>query len=254
MQKLFSIKDKNVLITGSSRGLGYNFARGFLQSEATVIINGRNEERVHKAVKKLNKLPGKATGYPFDVSDRQQVKENIDLIEKDVGQIDVLINNAGIQRRAPLEEMSLDEWDQVIDVNLKGVFIVSKCVVAKMKERQKGKIINITSLNAEGARPTIGNYCASKGGLKMLTKSMATEWGEYNIQTNAIGPGYFATDMTEELVEDPEFDNWVKQEVPLRRWGDPEELIGAAIFLASEASNYVNGETIYIDGGWQASL
>jgi len=251
---IFSVSDKNVLITGSSRGLGYNFARGFVQAGADVIINGRDEQRVRKAVQKLNKFQGAAFGYPFDVAQKEQVEQNISLIEKEVGRIEVLINNAGIQRRAPLEEMPLADWQEVIDVNLSGVFIVSQCVARNMIENDSGKIINITSLNAEGARPTIGNYCAAKGGLKMLTRSMAAEWGKYNIQTNAIAPGYFATDMTEELREDEEFDSWVKQEVPLQRWGDPEELIGAALFLASKAASYINGETIFIDGGWRASL
>ncbi|MFW6006777.1 MAG: SDR family oxidoreductase [Bacillota bacterium] len=253
-KNLFKVKGKNVLITGSSRGLGFNFAKGFVQAGANVIINGRNEKRVMKAVKELNQFQGKAHGYPFNVAKKEQVDKNIKLIEKEIGPVDVLINNAGIQKRAPLENLSLENWKKVIEVNLNAVFIVSQVVARNMITRNKGKIINITSLNAEGARPTIGNYCAAKGGLKMLTKSMAAEWGEYNIQVNAIGPGYFKTDMTRKLVENPEFDKWVKQEVPLKRWGNPEELIGAAIFLASDASSYVNGHTLYVDGGWQASL
>lgn len=251
---LFKVEDKIVLITGSSRGLGFNFAKGFVQAGARVIINGRKENGVKKAVKELNNFQGNAYGYPFNVADKGQVEDNIKLIEKEIGPIDVLINNAGIQRRAPLDELSLNNWKKVIDVNLNAVFLVSQIVAQNMIKRKKGKIINITSLNAEGARPTIGNYCAAKGGLKMLTKSMATEWGKYNIQVNAIGPGYFKTDMTQKLIENPEFDQWVKSEVPLQRWGNPEELIGAAIFLASNASSYVNGHTLYVDGGWQASL
>ncbi|MFX1355294.1 MAG: SDR family oxidoreductase, partial [Promethearchaeota archaeon] len=175
-------------------------------------------------------------------------------IERNVGPIEVLVNNAGIQRRAPLEEQTLADWHAVLEVNLNAVFVVSQCVAKGMIERKKGGIINITSLNAEGARPTIAPYCASKGGLTMLTKSMATEWGKYNVRANAIAPGYFITDLTRPLAKNPEFDAWVKGNVPLGRWGDPSELIGAAIFLASEASSYISGRTITIDGGWRASL
>ncbi len=251
MIDLFSVKDKVVLITGSTRGLGLSFAKGFAQAGAKVILNGRDPIQVKQAVQSLE---GSTFGYAFDVCDKTAVAEAVDKIEAEVGPIDVLVNNAGIQRRGPLEELTMEDWETVIDVNLNSVFYISQCVFKYMKTRRKGKIINITSLNAEKARPSIGNYSAAKGGLKMLTKSMATEWGPYNIQTNAIGPGYFITDLTQKLVDDPEFDKWVKSEVPLQKWGKPEELIGTAIYLASEASNYVNGHTVYVDGGWQASL
>lgn len=251
MNDLFSVKDKVVLITGSTRGLGFSFAKGFAEAGAKVVLNGRDPLQVSNVVKSLE---GTAFGYAFDVCDKAAVSQAVGKIEAEVGPIDVLVNNAGIQRRAPLEELSMEDWETVIDVNLNSVFYISQCVFKYMKTRRKGKIINITSLNAEKARPSIGNYSAAKGGLKMLTKSMATEWGPYNIQTNAIGPGYFITDLTQKLVDDPEFDKWVKSEVPLQKWGRPEELIGTAIYLASDASNYVNGHTVYVDGGWQASL
>ncbi|TLS35350.1 glucose 1-dehydrogenase [Pseudalkalibacillus caeni] len=251
MKNLFSVEKKVVLITGSTRGLGLSFARGFADSGAKVIINGRNQDAVDQTVSALD---GDVTGFAFDVCDTESVKATINNIEEEVGPIDVLINNAGIHRRAPLEEMTMEDWNTVMDVNLNSVFYVSQCVFAKMKDRKKGKIINISSLNAEAARPTIGNYCASKGGLKMLTKSMATEWGKHNIQVNAIGPGYFQTELTKKLVEDQGFNSWVKSEVPQQRWGNPDELIGTAIYLASEASSYVNGHTVYVDGGWQSSL
>ncbi|MBE4906887.1 glucose 1-dehydrogenase [Bacillus luteolus] len=251
MMDLFSVKDKVVLITGSTRGLGLSFAKGFAQAGAKVILNGRDPIQVQQVVQSLE---GTTFGYAFDVCDKTAVAEAVDKIEAEVGPIDVLVNNAGIQRRGPLEELTMEDWETVIDVNLNSVFYISQCVFKYMKTRRKGKIINITSLNAEKARPSIGNYSAAKGGLKMLTKSMATEWGPYNIQTNAIGPGYFITDLTQKLVDDPEFDKWVKSEVPLQKWGKPEELIGTAIYLASDASNYVNGHTVYVDGGWQASL
>lgn len=254
MRNPFDVSGKVILITGSGRGLGYAYASGFADAGARVVINDINDESVSPAVEKLKQTGGFAVGYPFDVTKADQVEKNILQIEHEVGPIDVLINNAGIHRRAPLVEMSLADWQAVIDVNLTAVFIVSSCVAKGMIERERGVIINISSLNSEAARPTIGNYCASKGGITMLTKSMATEWGKYNIRANAIGPGYFITDLTRRLVEDPQFDEWVKQEVPLARWGNPSELIGTAIFLASEASSYISGRTIYVDGGWRASL
>lgn len=251
MKNLFNVEDKIVLITGSTRGIGLSLAKGFLAAGAKVIINGRNESKTNEVVQRLGE---KAFGYPFDVSDKDSVRTNIEQIEKEIGAIDVLINNAGIQRRAPLDTLSAEDWQTVLNVNLNSAFFVSQCVCNYMKQRKAGKIIHITSLNAEKARPGIANYCASKGGLKMLTKAMATEWGKYNIQTNAIGPGYFVTDLTAPLVNNPDFDHWVKSEVPLKRWGNPEDLIGTAIYLASDASNYVNGHTVYVDGGWLASL
>ena len=248
---LFNMEDKIVLITGSTRGIGLSLAKGFLDAGTKVIVNGRNAQMTAEAAKELG---DHAYPFSFDVSDKNSVSDAVKRIEEMVGPIDVLINNAGIQRRGPLDELTEEDWNTVMNVNLNSAFYVSQSVFPFMKSRLRGKIINITSLNAEKARPNIGNYCAAKGGLKMLTKSMATEWGKYNIQTNAIGPGYFLTDLTEPLSNDPEFDKWVKGEVPLQRWGNPEELIGTAIYLASAASNYVNGHTVYVDGGWQASL
>ena len=250
----FEVNDKVVLITGSSRGLGNTLATGFVSAGSKVVLNGMDPERLDKAVNSLKDVSSTVYGYPFDVSDYDSVKNIIPRIEEEVGPIDILVNNAGIQRRAPLSEMTMEDWNQVIQVNLNAVFFISQQVAKRMIIRKKGKIINISSLNAEGARPTIANYCSAKGGLNALTRSMATEWGPHNIQTNGIGPGYFKTDLTRILVEDPKFDAWVKQEVPLQRWGDPEELIGTAIYLASKASDYVNGFTIYVDGGWRASL
>lgn len=254
MKDIFNIEDKVVLITGSSRGIGLSLAKGFAEAGAIVILNGTKHSSLEKPIEVL-----KTEGYnvhpcAFDVTKPEEVDKSITYIEKSIGPIDVLVNNAGIHSRFPLEKMPLEDWKKVLDVNLNSVFIVSQAVAKYMIPRKRGRIINITSLNAEGARPTIANYCAAKGGLKMFTKSMATEWGKYNILTNAIGPGYFLTDLTQPLVEDPKFDSWVKSEVPLQRWGDPDELIGTAIFLSSDAASYINGQTIYIDGGWQACL
>ncbi|MBN2611649.1 MAG: 3-oxoacyl-ACP reductase FabG [Bacteroidales bacterium] len=254
MKDLFSVKDKTVLVTGSSRGIGYSIARGFAAAGSVVLINGTSGESVKKAVKQLLSEGLRVHGIAFDVTNPAEVEKNIEKIENSVGPVDVLVNNAGIHRRAPLEDMTMEEWNKVVEADLTSVFIVSKAVAKYMITRRAGRIINITSLNAEAARPTIANYCAAKGGLKMLTKSMATEWGKYNILTNAIGPGYILTDLTKPLSDDPSFDAWVKSEVPLQRWGQPEDLAGAAIFLASEASKYINGHTIYVDGGWQACL
>lgn len=251
---LFDVESKIVFITGSGRGLGLAYAKGYLAAGATVVMNATSAERLAKTVDELRKDGAKVYGYAFDVSDEAQVNENVDRIEKEVGPIDILINNAGIHRRNMLMDMTSEEWRKVIDVNLTSAFLVGQAVARKMKERGKGKIINVTSLNAELARANIANYSSAKGGLKMLTKSMATEWGKYGITCNAIGPGYIETDLTKPLVEDPQFDGWVKSEVPLGRWGKPEDIIGTAIFLGSAASDYINGYTIYVDGGWQACL
>ncbi len=251
---MFDVTGKIVFVTGSSRGLGLTFARGFADAGATVIINSRHEEAVQAAVETIRSQGGKAYGYAFDIADSRQVSEKVSVVLAEHERIDVLINNAGIQRRAPLEEMTEEDWKKVLDVNLTSVFVVSQRVVKDMIRRKQGKIINISSLNSWGARPTIANYCAAKGGLNALTRSMATEWGKYNIQTNAIAPGYFLTDLTRPLKQDAKFDAWVKSEVPLGRWGDPKELIGTAIYLASLASGYVNGHVVYVDGGWSACL
>lgn len=254
MSDLFSIEEKIILITGSSRGLGACLAAGFANHGAKVIINGTNQETVDQCVRALKDNGANAFGYPFDCRDAVQVGARVAAIENEVGPIDVLVNNAGIHRRALLAEMPESDWQMVIDINLTGPFIVAKHVVQGMISRGRGKVINITSLMAEGARVTTGNYCAAKGGLKMLTKAMAAEWGKHNIQVNAIGPGYFLTELTQHLAADPGFDSWVKQRVPMARWGDPQELLGAAIFLSSKASNYISGQTIYVDGGWLAAL
>ena len=251
---MFDVEGKIVFITGSGRGLGFAYAKGYLNAGATVVMNATNAEKLASTVDGLREEGFHAYGYAFDVSDEAQVVENVDRIESEVGPIDILINNAGIHKRNKLIDMTSEEWRKVIDVNLSSAFLVGQAVARKMMARRRGKIINITSLNAELARANIANYSSAKGGLKMLTKSMATEWGEYGITCNAIGPGYIETDLTKPLVEDIEFNKWVVSEVPLRRWGKPEDIIGTAIFLGSPASDYINGYTIYVDGGWQACL
>ena len=238
---LFDISGKRVLISGSSQGLGYAMAKGLAENGAVIILNGRNTNRLKNAQEQLKKINKDVYSFDFDVTDEKAVEVNINKIEDTVGPIDVLINNAGINLRGQLEEFSSSDWSKLMDVNLNAVFYLAKAVAKKMIPRQKGKIINIASLVSQAARKTIAPYTASKGAVKMLTKGMAIDWAQYNIQVNAIGPGYFATEMNKPLVEDKDFDAWVKSKTPAARWGNPEELVGAAQFLSSKASDFVTG-------------
>lgn len=249
MTNIFSLEGRVALVTGSAQGLGNTIARGMLEAGAKVVLSDVSPKTLEVAKAELG-----VPGYVFDISDEAQVTAAVEAIEREVGPIDILVNNAGIHKRNLLIDMPVENWRKVIDVNLSGAFIVGRAVARGMIARKYGKIINIASINAMMVRPNIGNYCAAKGGIVTLTKSMATEWGEYNINVNAIGPGYFLTDLTKPLSEDAEFDAWVKSEVPLRRWGDPKDLVGLAVMLASPASDYISGQTIYVDGGWQACL
>jgi gluconate 5-dehydrogenase len=251
---LFNIEGKRVLITGSASGLGYVLAEGIAKAGASVILNGRTREKVDHAVASLIGQGYSASGITFDITNAAEVELGITEIVKNLGDIDILVNNAGIQQRAPLEEFSIEDWNKVINTNLTGAFIVSRVVVKRMIERRAGKIINICSLQSELARPTIAPYAAAKGGLKMLTRGMATEWAKYNIQVNAIGPGYFKTAMTRPLYENQEFDSWLCKRTPANRWGNPDELIGTLIYLSSQASSFINGQIIYVDGGITACI
>ena len=254
MSNLFSLEGRVALVTGSARGLGNTIARGLMKAGAKIVLSDVNRADLDKAQAALRTEGYSSAAYAFDISDEGQVSEAVAAIEREVGPIDILVNNAGIHKRDMLIDMPVENWRRVVDVNLTGAFIVGRAVARGMIERRRGKIINIASLNALMARPNIGNYCAAKGGIVMLTKSMATEWGAYSINVNAIGPGYFLTDLTKPLSDDPDFDAWVKSEVPLGRWGNPEDLVGLAVMLASPASDYISGQTIYVDGGWQACL
>ncbi len=254
MKNIFSIKEKVALVTGSTGALGNTFARGLAQHGATVILNGRNNAKLVEKVQELVDEGFKVYGFAFDVTRSEEINLAISRIEKEIGPVDILVNNAGINLRASLEEFKNEDWDKVIGINLTGPYLVAKAVVQSMIKRKSGKIINIGSVQNELGRPTIAPYAASKGGLKMLTKGMATDWAKYNIQVNGIGPGYFKTEMTKPLYENPEFDAWLCGRTPSKRWGDPEELMGALLFLASEASSYVNGHMIYVDGGLLASV
>ena len=252
---LFDLKGKTALITGATHGLGMAIAMGLGEAGANIVVNGRSRERVNAALEKYKMAGFNTNGYVFDVTDEKQVTNHISLIEKEVGPIDILVNNAGIIQRTPMVDMPVEEFRKVIDVDLVAPFIVSKQVVKGMIKRGHGKIINMCSMMSELGRDTVAAYAAAKGGLKMLTKSMATEWAKYNIQANGIGPGYFATTQTAPIrMEGHPFNDFIIQRTPAGRWGEPDQLKGAAIFLASRASDFVNGHILYVDGGILATI
>lgn len=251
---LFSLQNKTALITGSGSGIGLALAEGLAGAGASIILNGRNSEKLENAAQKLEKQGTKVFKLAFDVTDSKAAKNAIQNFEKEEGPIDILINNAGINIRGPFADFVETDWKKVLDINVNGAMIVSQAVAPFMLQRKAGKIINICSMQSELGRPSIVPYTVSKGGIKMLTKALATEWGGKNIQVNGIGPGYFATELTKPLKDDPEFDKWLCNRTPAGRWGDVKELIGAAVFLSSEASNYVNGHILNVDGGLLASV
>jgi gluconate 5-dehydrogenase len=252
---LFDLSGRTALITGSSRGIGFAFAQGLAEAGAKVIVNSRQAAVVDEAVKKLQALGLDAVGAAFDVADEASVEAAFAGFDEQGLAVDILINNAGIQHRQPMVELSLADWQRVMDTNLTAAFLVGRAAARRMIARgQGGKIINIGSLTSEAARATVAPYTVAKGGIKLLSKAMAAEWAQFNIQANSIGPGYILTDMNEALVNNPSFDAWVKSSNPAQRWGQPEELVGTAVFLSSAASNYVNGQIIYVDGGWLSVL
>lgn len=252
---LFNLSGKRALITGGTHGLGMAMAMGLAQAGAELVINGTTPEKMEKAINEYKKAGFKATGYLFDVTNDIDAEQNVDTIEREIGPIDILINNAGMIKRVPLHEMETSDFRKVIDVDLVGPFIMSKYVGRKMIKRNAGKIINICSMMSELGRNTVSAYAAAKGGLKMLTRNMATEWAKYNIQVNGIGPGYFTTSQTAPLqVPGNPFNEFIISRTPAGRWGLPEDLMGAAIFLASKASDFVNGQIVYVDGGILATI
>lgn len=253
-KELFSLTGTTALITGSYRGLGFSMARGMAEAGAHVVLNGRSPEGVDRAVAEFKQAGLSASASVFDITNEDAVSEAVSEITREFGKIDILVNNAGVQRRHLLKDMPLADFEYVLQTNLTAAFTVTKVVVQDMLKRKSGKIINICSLMSELARPTTGNYCAAKGGLQMLTRAMAGEWASDNIQINGIGPGYFATDMTEPLRKNPEFNDWICRRTPAGRWGTPEELQGLVIFLASKASSFVNGQVIFVDGGLTAVI
>lgn len=254
MSDLFSIKDKLALVTGSNRGLGYMLARGLSEAGAKVILHGRSEQKVADAAQKLAAETGNEVFTAvFDVTDPAATERGVAEIIEKYGVVDILVNNAGIQRRHPIAEFPADEWEDLITTNLSSAFYVTKPVAAAMIERGTGgKIVMIGSVQSKLARQTIAPYCASKGGLAMFTQGLTADLARYNIQVNQLSPGYFATEMNTALVEDKEFDAWLRARTPAGRWGDPAELIGTLIYLSSPASSFVTGQNILVDGGMTA--
>ena len=247
--KLFNLRGKRALITGSGRGIGLALARGLAGAGAAIVINDRNEQKAADIAAHLRDEGFDADFAVFDVTDRDQVVAAIDRVEQHIGALDILINNAGIQRRAPLQSFDERDWNDLLRVNLDGVFQVSQAVARHMLARGRGKIINIGSVQSELARPGITPYAATKGAIRMLTKGMCAEWARYGIQANAIAPGYFETELNRALVDDPAFSEWLCKRTPAGRWGRVEEMCGAAVFLASSASDFVTGQTLFVDGG-----
>ena len=253
--KQYDLTGKIALVTGASYGIGFAIAKGLASAGATIVFNDRKEELVEKGIEAYKEEGIKAYGYVCDVTDEDAVEELIKKIENEVGVVDILVNNAGIIKRIPMCEMKAAEFREVIDVDLNAPFIMSKAVIPGMLKKGHGKIINICSMMSELGRETVSAYAAAKGGLKMLTKNIASEFGEHNIQCNGIGPGYIATPQTAPLREKQAdgsrhpFDSFIIAKTPAARWGEPEDLTGPAVFLASNASNFVNGHILYVDGG-----
>jgi gluconate 5-dehydrogenase len=251
---LFDLTGRVALVTGATSGIGFALARGLAEAGATVVVNGRDDGRIAEAVAVLRSEGLAVSGSRFDVTQANEIDAAMTRIEDEVGPLDILISNAGIQRRAPLLDVDEAIWDEVVRTNLTGVFLTGQAAARRMVLRGRGKIVNIASLTSEVARRTIAPYTAAKGAVKQLTRAMCVEWAASNIQVNAIGPGYFTTPLNVALTGDPAFDAWVKARTPAGRWGDPKELVGAAVFLSSPASDFVNGQVIYVDGGILASL
>jgi gluconate 5-dehydrogenase len=253
-QELFDLTGKRALITGSSKGIGYALAKGLSGAGAAIVINGRDEERLTAAARKLEGEGVEASKAVFDVTDPAAVKAGVKKIETEIGPIDILINNAGMQHRGPLEDFPDEAWDTLMRTNINSVFNVGKAVAKHMIARKRGKIINICSVQTALARPGIAPYVASKGAVANLTKGMCTDWAKHGLQINGLAPGYFETELTEALVDDEEFTAWLANRTPAGRWGKVEELVGAAIFLSSNSASFVNGHILYVDGGITACL
>jgi len=255
MDDLFRLDGKTALVTGGAGGIGFAIAVGLGRAGAKVAFNCRGRDHRKAALEEYRQKGVDAYGYLCDVTDEAQVKELSDAVEKDLGGVDILVNNAGIIRRVPMHEMSAEEFRRVIDTDLTAAFLVSKAVLPGMMERRSGKIINICSMMSELGRETVAAYAAAKGGLKMLTRNIASEYGEYNIQCNGLGPGYIATTLTDDLRRpQPDgsrhpFDQFILAKTPAARWGTTDDLVGPAVFLASRASDFVNGHILYVDGG-----
>jgi gluconate 5-dehydrogenase len=251
MSPSFDLTGRVALVTGSSRGIGLSLATGLLEAGAHVVLNGVDPFRLEDTRARLGKRFGddRISARVFSVTDEDAVAEAVGAIETETGAIDILVNNAGVQHREPLTEVSLDDWKRVIDVDLTGAFIVGRTVAKRMLTRGAGKIVNICSVQTDLARTTIGPYTAAKGGLRNLTRAMTAEWAGSGLQINGIAPGYIHTEMTQKLVDDEDFNSWIIGRTPARRWGTVADLVGPTVWLASDASDYVNGQVIFVDGG-----
>jgi gluconate 5-dehydrogenase len=251
---LFDLSGKTALITGSSQGIGLALARGLAEHGATVILNGREEAKLEATRAALAAGGFSVHAIAFDATDHVSVNAGINRIETEIGPIDILVNNAGMQHRAPLEDFPVDKWQQLLTTNISSVFYVGQAVARHMIARGYGKIINIASVQSELARPGIAPYTATKGAVKNLTKGMCTDWARHGLQVNAIAPGYFRTPLNQALVDNPEFSAWLEKRTPAARWGNVDELVGAAVFLSGKGSSFVNGHTLYVDGGITITL
>ncbi len=252
--KLFDLTGRRALITGSSQGIGLALAGGLAAAGAEVVLNGRDEGKLAVAAAELKGKGFKASGSAFDVTDETEIKSAVDAIERDRGPIDILINNAGMQFRTTLEDFPPEKFRELMRVNVESVFLVAQAVARHMIPRGRGRIINIGSVQSELGRATIAPYTATKGAVKQLTRGMCADWARHGLQINAIGPGYFNTPLNKALVENAEFSGWLQKRTPAGRWGETGELVGAAVFLASDAASFVNGHMLYVDGGITAVL
>ncbi|KQS88719.1 MULTISPECIES: SDR family oxidoreductase [unclassified Rhizobium] len=246
---LFDLNGRRALVTGSSQGIGYALAEGLAAHGAEIVLNGRSADKVAAAVETLCKAGYNAHAAVFDVTDRHSVVDGVARIEAEIGAIDILINNAGMQFRTPLEDFPAEKWELLLTTNISSVFYVGQAVAKHMIARGEGKIINIASVQSELARPGIAPYTATKGAVKNLTRGMCADWARHGLQVNAIAPGYFKTPLNQALVDSADFSGWLEKRTPAGRWGNVEELVGSAVFLAGKASSFVNGHTLYVDGG-----
>ncbi|MEH2614423.1 SDR family oxidoreductase [Bradyrhizobium sp. AZCC 1693] len=247
--ELFNLAGKRALVTGSSQGIGFAIARGLAEHGASVVLNGREPNKLEAAAASLTAAGHNVAVAAFDVTVAEDVREGVATVERTAGAIDILVNNAGMQFRSPLEDFPAEKWEQLLRTNVSSAFYVGQAVARHMIPRGKGKIINIASVQSELARPGIAPYTATKGAIRNLTRGMCADWAKHGLQINAIAPGYFKTPLNQALVDDPAFSAWLEKRTPASRWGNVDELIGAAVFLSGGASSFVNGHTLYVDGG-----
>jgi gluconate 5-dehydrogenase len=251
---LFDLSGRRALVTGSSQGIGLALARGLAEHGASVILNGRDAARLRSAEQALRADGLDARALSFDVTDPEAARESVERVEQEIGPLDILVNNAGVIHRTPLDQFPLDKWEQIMRTNVSSIFYVSQPAARHMIARGRGRIINIASALSELARAGVAPYVTSKGAVRNLTRGMAADWARHGLQVNAIAPGYFRTPLNQALVDDPAFNDWLCRRTPAGRWGELPELVGAAVFLASDAASYVNGHTLYVDGGMTTSV